>query len=766
MADNVLETLLAIRLDAAAAQAAKANIAQIKTGLVDLNTTANQSSAVATTLVSKLSEISRANQIEKLGRDFGSLAGEINDVDDATAQLAKNLEDIGASVPEIEAAAKAFADVQSAASGASTSAGSLGGLNGLRRTGSALNQLGLGAIGQPVQLAGDVGQVVKEFQQLSTVIPGVTAVASALTPALGATAAGFAAALAPIALVAVSLAPLLIALKVLSDRAAKAAEDAKALADIYASQSDAAAISARALEDRNADTKKSAIDLFNSINDNFRTNADKIGFLQEKQKTADADTAAQIQKQIDATIDDQIKLSGSFDILHGTLTQLNVGIDGTAIGFEKVGDGTKNFFTRLQDIAGSIGKLGETAKTKLQPFIDALQKSAEEAKKRADAEVKINDKLNTDLAAEDQKAADSRKAINGKLADDLVNIAQKSADNAQAILDNLTKQQDAAALKLTRTDATAKEKADFDARQKQIDFQRTVVADTQKHLNDLKRIREQANEDEFEEGLDRDFAGISKTKRSTVQQINATNEQFDQERAARLQAAKDKQDGDMRQFLFEHQQRIEAEQQEISDAKKAADAALRLNIIDTNKARQAAQLAASKSYTDLETSLVAERNLKIAAAKADLELVVQTEQAKQQAYAASLKQAQNILNGGSPAGSPLVKVVNGHVVGRAGGGSLSAGQIANVNESGSSGNEGFTAGGESARFPSNTAGFFIPFRNGNVSPNQGNGNGQVINLSPTFNITNGKPQDVMKVIDAKLESTVRRIFQVKAGNNT
>lgn len=761
MADDVLSTILAIRLDAAAAQNAKANIAQIKNGLVDLNATANQSSAAATTLTAKLSEISRANQIEKLGRDFGTLAGEIDDVDDATAQLAKNLEDIGASVPEIEAAAKAFADVQASASGAASSAGSLGGLQGLRRTGSALNQLGLGAIGQPVQIAGDIGQVVKEFQQLSTVIPGVTAVASALTPVLGATAAGFAAALAPIALVAVALAPLIIALKVLSDRAAKAAEDAKALADIYAGQADAFAVGQEAVLHQNEETKKSAIDLFNTINDNFRINAEKIQFLEDKKKTADADTAAALQKQIDAAVDENVKLAGSIDILKGNLGTLKVGIDGTADGLMHVGDGTKNFFTNIQNIVGSIGKLGEAAKTKLQPFIDQLQKSAEEAKKRADAEVKINDKLNSDLASIEQKGADNRKAINAKLADDLVAIAQKSADNAQAILDNLQKQEAEAALKLAREDATAKEKADFDALQNQIKFQRTEVAETQKHLNDLKRIREQANEQEFEQGLDRDFAGISKTKRSAAQQINAANEQYDQERAARLQAYKDKQDDDMRQYLFEHQQRVEAEQQQIADAKKAADAALRQNVIDTNKARQAAQLAASKSYTDLETSLVAERNLKIAAAKADLELIVQTEQAKQAAYAASLAQAQAVLNGATPGGSSQVRVVQGHVVGRAGGGSLTAGQLATVNEPGSSGNEGFTAGGKSIRFPG--SGLFIPFKSGTVDRNS-NG-GMNVSMSVTNNITAGSAKDAQKiadVVDKRIEQTVRRIFQVKA----
>jgi hypothetical protein len=59
-----------------------------------------------------------------------------------------------------------------------------GGLQGLRRTGSALNQLGLGELGRPVQIAGDIGQVAKEadevIKSLGPLAPALSVVGGAV----------------------------------------------------------------------------------------------------------------------------------------------------------------------------------------------------------------------------------------------------------------------------------------------------------------------------------------------------------------------------------------------------------------------------------------------------------------------------------------------------------------------------------------------------------------------------------------------------------
>ncbi len=212
--NNVLETLLRLKLDKQSAELAKQDIKELKAGFVDLAATAEKGSNAATTLTKKLGEINRAAQVDKLGNEFGVLATNIKNTDKAAELLAGRLADIGASKDEIEAAGASFAKAQEAASGGG---GGVLGVNGLRRTGGALTQLGLPG-GEQVSRLGDVAQIIKEFQVLSQVIPGVTTVTAALAPALGATAAGFVAVLAPIALVALALAPLVIALKMLSDQ--------------------------------------------------------------------------------------------------------------------------------------------------------------------------------------------------------------------------------------------------------------------------------------------------------------------------------------------------------------------------------------------------------------------------------------------------------------------------------------------------------------------------------------------------------------------
>src|SRR5689334_9139890 len=105
--DNVLEQLLRLKLDKAAAEAAKQDLRVLKNGFVDLAATAEKGSNAATTLTKKLSEINRASQVDKLGKEFGTLATKIGDTDKAAQLLAGRLADIGASSDEINKAASA-----------------------------------------------------------------------------------------------------------------------------------------------------------------------------------------------------------------------------------------------------------------------------------------------------------------------------------------------------------------------------------------------------------------------------------------------------------------------------------------------------------------------------------------------------------------------------------------------------------------------------------------------------------------------------------
>lgn len=743
---QLIEFLMRLKLDPQSAEYAKVTVKQVKDGLTDLGATATKDNTTLKQLTQTIAEVQRVNQIDKLARDMASYGSEIENSAEKAAELAKQLEAIGATQSEVQAAAKAYANYSNPQAG---------GLNieALKRSGGALNALGASQIGLPISLLGDLQQVSKELTAVAGATGLVDGAASALVPVLGATAGGFLAALAPLAAVGVALAPLLIALKILSDREQAAAESAKMLADVYAKEADAYQVGQEALRTRNEDTKKAAEELFNSLNDNYRANVDKIAFLNDKKSKSDEKTAAEIQKTIDATYTEQIKLSGSIDILRGNLQELGVVVNGTAPGLSKVVQAAPG----LQGIFGGLVKVVDTlgeAKDKLTPFIEAIKKTAEEAQKRADQQVKIVDKLNSDLKALDTKGAEDRLSIDKKLADTLVDIQSKASEAAKSILADLEKQQKQAALKLTRDDATAKDKADYDRLSKQINFQRAEVKAQQDTERKLKQIREQAASDQFEIALDRDFAGLSRSRRGVSGQLNAVVEQANADQQARLQAAKDKQDDDLRQYLWDHEQRVKTFEQQKQDAIAAANEALKQNEADRKKARAMAQVQATMDIIALQDKLTKEYNAKRAAAIADLNLVNQTEAEKQKAYQASYKQAQDLLNG--------LRLASGGIGGRliatrALGGSLQSGQVSTVNELPGQ-RESFETGGNSYLFP-NGAGIFTSFKAGNVSSNSSS---QMVTVAPTFNISGSDPKLVAREVGLQMDSVLKKIFRVRA----
>lgn len=144
--------------------------------------------------------------------------------DETARAIGQAMSGIRPAVEDDVAAVKALNDAFAQTSQTAASLGSSGALTGLRRTGSALTQLGLGDIGQPIQKIGDLGQVIKELGQISETVG----------PALDATAISFGGieiALGPLLLilapVALAVADVAIGLKLLSDQATAAATAAK-----------------------------------------------------------------------------------------------------------------------------------------------------------------------------------------------------------------------------------------------------------------------------------------------------------------------------------------------------------------------------------------------------------------------------------------------------------------------------------------------------------------------------------------------------------
>lgn len=213
MTDQTKTVLLKAQVDqSAAAQGIKAlrdidaAAQQAQKDLLKINENAAQTSKEFQRLQEVSRVIGRDNAISDLTKQFVDLATATKDYEGQLINLRTSLRDVGASDTEINKATRAFKELQDQAEAAAGSAGrGLGNVEGIRRTGSALNQLGLGVIGEPIQKIGDILQVNKELDAVAKSMGLVGAASTAAETGTVAAAGGFGA-------VTASLSPLLLIL--------------------------------------------------------------------------------------------------------------------------------------------------------------------------------------------------------------------------------------------------------------------------------------------------------------------------------------------------------------------------------------------------------------------------------------------------------------------------------------------------------------------------------------------------------------------------
>lgn len=179
----------------------------------------------ATTLQKELGKISRGDELQKLALDMGTLARKTGDFSGAVTQLDKKLKALGANKEEIAGLAGTF---ESAASGQTGSPNRLGRIGAELRAlpSTQIPGLGIGTdqVASIIRLGGALGQVSEKVGLVNTV-------ALALTPTLGATAAGIAGIAVAAAPFVIALAGIGLALKALSDQAAEEAATINAIVD-------------------------------------------------------------------------------------------------------------------------------------------------------------------------------------------------------------------------------------------------------------------------------------------------------------------------------------------------------------------------------------------------------------------------------------------------------------------------------------------------------------------------------------------------------
>lgn len=360
-------------------------------------------------------------------------------------------------------------------------------------------------------------------------------------------------------------------------------------------------------------------------------------------------TEKQVQDRLEALAREKAVLQANLPIMQANLATTT--------------EGTKAYEAYKNQLDSTTLRLAELDTTMLTLAGDTLQAvkandlAAEAEKKRIDSIAAVT-KYNADITKINEDEAAKQADLAQKYADKQVDIAAKAVEDAQRLLENLEQKLAGLATDVNRDLDKDARKANFDALQDQIEFQRDEVAATQEHYQDLERIRRQALAKEFEQGLDRDFAGLAASRRATAEQVNESNIQFNQDRAARLAAFEAKRSDDAAEFEFERQERIIKFEQDIADA-RAQYIRERQQLADA----KTKQLLAAKAAYDKELSMVnskyrAELAARDAAIRAELQQIQAGNQARlqletqlQQQYLTILRNAANSVGIGLASGA-------------------------------------------------------------------------------------------------------------------
>jgi hypothetical protein len=491
------------------------------------------------------------------------------------------------------------------------------------------------------------------------------------------------------------------ALTARADTLRKSLNDGRATIDVLLNAQDSAAIAANDLAAATAAATKAEQELLaaraaNAIAlDNSRINAQ----IQAANLSVNG-TEKQVQELIDGYNRQKKVLLDNLPILQAQLAATEAGTDANKAYQNEL----NNVTLRLADLDTNINTLaGDTLKA-----AQANDLAAEAEKKRVDS-IKAVESYNADIARINETAAQKEIDLATKYADKQVEIAAKAAEDAAKLLENLENKLASLATDVGRDLDKDTRKANFDALQEQVEFQRDEANETKRHYQDLDRIRRQARAAEFEQGLDRDFAGLARSRRATAEQINESNIQFNEDRQARLDSFAVKRQDESAEFAFERQERIIQFEQDVADA-RAQYARERLQLADAkNKQLTQAKAAYDKELALAQSKHRAELAAKDAAIRSELQIIqagntarLQLEQQLQQQYLTILRNSMSAIGGSLSSGAG-----NGaNLGGGTGGGSANGGGTVG----GIGGIFGFGAGAQKTSSTNNSMSLSVPIQ--------------------------------------------------------
>lgn len=276
-----------------------------------------------------------AQQLDRFAQVNDQIAKTASDAGDrlqrAFASMKNTIDDDVNSVAALRAQLTGAADdankVQQKGGGGSSGSG---GISGLRRTGSALNQLGLGEIGRPIQLIGDVQQIANTFDQAGAKIKTLVPVLGAVDEGL----IGMTAALAPIAVIVGAVA---IGIKLYNDSleaSSKALGQARVALDAYYKAIDSGTTDSVQKQIDNLKRQKELIDaeaqnIQNSLNSGFESAKQQFGGdLGGRIATAGMSATNEEFRKLGDRLNELKKQSGDLD---GQLQGLGTALDSAAV---------------------------------------------------------------------------------------------------------------------------------------------------------------------------------------------------------------------------------------------------------------------------------------------------------------------------------------------------------------------------------------------------------------------------------------------------
>lgn len=310
-----------------------------------------------------------------------------------------------------------------------------------------------------------------------------------------------------------------------------------------------------------------------------------------------------------------------------------------------------------------------------------------------------------------------------------VDILQKGADQRIAIAEREAEGEAAALLSLQRANTDAQTKLGQQEADDRLTFQRQEIKETRDHVKKLLQIRKDEARDETELIANRDFAGLAAARRGLNQKLDDEQDNYSEAKRQRVVELKQRLQDDKTGFIREQQQRQINYQRQLSDLRAAETRDLQANRDATAKSLEqlrnklgdqlkleqagyAASLKLEQGYINIRNQLLAGVLTSVAQAQSQAGLLGGS------AYGTygTLASHQNLT--GTPG---TVRGDSPRTVRRAGGGYLSAGQTAMVNEAG---RESWSSGGSTVWLPK-ARGYFTPTQGGTVNPAVGGGAPQI-----------------------------------------